>query len=187
VSEDRALIDRATGGEADALDALARKHRPAVRRTALAVLGDEDAAEDVAQDAMIRMQASLPGFRGEAELGTWLYRVTLNLCQDHLRRTRRRRGDVPLHDAPSSPAFRREERPDETVDRERARAAVRAALAALPEDQREVLTLRYMADLSYAEIARITATPQGTVASRVFRALVRLGQDLEPRHLEVIK
>ena len=186
MNEERLLIERAAGGEPEALDALARRHRPIVRRTALAVLGDEDAADDVAQDAMVRLQASLPGFRGEAELGTWLYRVTLNLCQDQLRSSRRRR-HVPLESAGSDPELRREEHPDETVDRERARAAVRAALESLPDDQREVLTLRYLADLPYAEIARILATPQGTVASRAFRALIRLGERLEPRHLEVIK
>ena len=187
MSEEHALIERAVRGEADALDALAASHRPAVLRTALHLLGDADAAEDVAQETFVRLHAALPGFRGDAELSTWLYRVTLNLCRDHMRRRRRRAHDVPLREAHAAEALHVHERPEESVDGERARAAVRQAIARLPEEQREAVMLRFVSGLSYAEIARVTGSPQGTIASRVFRGLKRLGDDLEPRHLEVVK
>lgn len=163
--------------------ALAGAWRPRARRTAGALLGDPDAAEDVAQEAMIRMQAALPGFREDAELGTWLHRITLNLCYDHLRRVRRRREDGPpaesVRDACPDPHTQ--------VDAERARAALQEALDRLSEEHREALVLRFVSDLSYADIARTTGVPAGTVASRIFRALERLGTELEPKHLEILR
>lgn len=178
-------VERAAAGDPVAFDRLAGAHRPAVLRMALRVLGDPAAAEDVAQEALLRMHSALAGFRREAELGTWLYRVTLNLCRDHLRARRRRGADLRLEVAPD--VARVDPRPGEDVDRERAREAVRLAIDALPADQREAVRLRYLADLPYDEIARLTGTPPGTVASRLYRALRRLGEALESRHMEVIR
>ena len=179
------LITLAARGNAEALEALARAHRPSVLRTARHLLGDDDAAEDVAQDAFVRLQNALGGFRAEAELSTWLYRVTLNLCRDHVRR-RRRRPEVPL-DAVAHRAESVAADPERSVAVGRARRAIEAAIAKLPEDQREVVTLRFVAELRYVEIARVTGLPEGTVASRVFRALQRLSRDLEPIHMEIVR
>ena len=77
--------------------------------------------------------------------------------------------------------------PHDSLDGERAREALLVAIDRLPEDQREVLALRFLSDLPYAEIARITSTPEGTVASRIFRALKRLGSEIEPKHLEIVR
>lgn len=187
MTEERALIARAVEGEPAALDRLASLHRPAVLRTARHILGDPEAAEDVAQEALLRLHASLPGFRGDAELSTWLYRVTLNLCRDQLRRRRHLSLDAPGPEARSARGARVSPDPDRRLDRERARAVVRAALERLPEEQREAVTLRYLHDLPYDEIARATGAPPGTVASRVFRALKRLGEELDPRTLELIR
>ncbi len=182
---DNHLIALAARGNADALQSLARAHRPAVLRTARHLLGDADAAEDVTQDAFVRLQNALGGFRADAELSTWLYRVTLNLCRDHMRR-RRRRTEVPL-DAITHHAESVASDPARTVALGRARQAIEAAIARLPEDQREVVTLRFVAELRYKEIARVTGLPEGTVASRVFRALQRLSRDLEPIHMEIVR
>lgn len=168
------------------METLASRHRPTVLRTARHLLGDAELADDVTQDVFLRLQASLPGFRGESELSTWLYRVTLNLCRDHFRRPRLRTVDVHDPSAADAP-LRVLEHPEEVVDADRARSAVRAAIDRLPDDQKEAVMLRFLSDLPYAEIARITAVPMGTVASRVFRALKRLGEDIESRHPEVVR
>lgn len=181
------LIARAARGEAEAAGALVVAHRPTVVRIARHMLGDAAAAEDVAQEVFVRLQAALPGFRGDAALSTWLYRVTLNLCRDQMRRDKRRKDDVGLDAVGEASASGPATRPDRDVDLERVRQAVRAAVDRLPPEQREAVLLRYMEEMSYREISRLTDTPQGTVASRVFRALERLGHDLEPRHLEVVK
>lgn len=187
MTEEHALIARAAGGDTDAVGALVVAHRPTVVRIARHLLGDAAAAEDVAQEAFVRLQAALPGFRGDAALSTWLYRVTLNLCRDHLRRGRRRRDDVDLDAIGDAPAAAVAAHADRDIDLQRLRRRVRAAIDQLPDEQREAVLLRYMEELPYHEIARLTDTPQGTVASRVFRALERLGRELGPRQLEVVK
>jgi RNA polymerase sigma-70 factor (ECF subfamily) len=187
VSEEGALIARAVDGEAEAWDVLVSRHRPTVLRTARHVLGDLEAAEDATQDVFVRVHSSLARFRGDADLGTWLYRVTLNVCRDRLRRLRRQPNEVDIERQAARPELSVEPRPDESVDRHRARDAVRQAVGRLPAEQRDAVLMRFMDDLPYDEIARISGVPPGTVASRVFRALERLGRDLEPRHLEVMK
>jgi len=186
VNDERTLVARAQRGDTVALEELARAHRPVVLRVARHVLGDATLAEDVAQDALMRLQLSLPGFRGEAELGTWLYRITLNLCRNQMRKRRvDQLDDQALHVAESGRVTTADST-DRSIDRDRARQAVRAAIDRLPDDQKEVVVLRFMSDLSYADIARITASPPGTISSRLFRALKRLGRELEPHHLELI-
>lgn len=187
MTDERALVERAAGGDPAALSQLVQTHRPTVLRTARHLLGDPDSAEDLTQDVFVRLQSSLVGFRHEAELSTWLYRVTLNLCRDHLKKRRWRNVDWDDVRPTSAHALAVEDDPNRAVDAERARKAVREAIAKLPDEQRSVVVLRYISDLPYSEIARITATPPGTVASRIFRALERLGQELESRHLEVLE
>lgn len=183
MTEERAWIERAAAGEREAFGRLVARHRDTVVRTARHILGDAELAEDVAQDAFIRLQAALPGFRGDAELGTWLYRVTLNRCRDHLRSRRLSRlDDVDEASLGADPG----EDPVERLHATRRAELVRAAIARLPEEQKEAVSLRYLSDLSYAEIARRTRTPLGTVASRVFRALKRIGQEMESQHLELM-
>lgn len=176
------LIDRAVLGESDAREALAREYRPFALRTAHALLGDADVAEDVAQEAMIRFEKALPEFRRESDPGSWLYRITTNLALDHVRRARRS-ARAEVH--PEGRAM--EADPEGAIDRERAAIALREAVARLPAEYRAVLELRYLEGLSYEEIGRRTGAPGGTVASRLYRALERLASDIEPRHLEIIR
>lgn len=183
---EREWVRRVVAGDREALDRLADLHRPGALRIARAVLGDSDAAEDVAQEVLVRLATALPGFRGDAELGTWLYRVTLNACRDHLRRGHRRSGEVSLETAAAEPSLSHTPDPADAVTAERLRDALRTALDRLPAEQREAVSLRYLSELSYDEIARITDAPLGTVASRVFRGLKRLGTDLEPRRMELL-
>lgn len=186
MNAERELVARAIRGDSGALETLAIRYHPVARRTAYGLIGDAEAADDVAQQAMVRLHAALPGFRQASSLSTWLHRVTLNLAYDHLRRLRRRRDDVPLSGAPEVAASSVSD-PHVEIDAERARKALQVAMERLPEDQREALVLRYMSELSYAEIATITGAPAGTVASRIFRALERLGSELEPKHLEILR
>lgn len=163
------------------------EHRAAARRLAMAVLGDADTAEDVAQDVMVRLLGAKAGFAADADVKGWVYRVTMNRCRDHLRTRRRRAGAVPTSEATPDPALTVEPVAERQLDLEAARRAVGVAMERLPRDQREVLHMRYMEGLGFADIARLTATPQGTVASRVFRALKQLGTVLDRRHLEVLE
>jgi RNA polymerase sigma-70 factor (ECF subfamily) len=150
---DDALLVLYAGGDADAARVLTGRHLGRVYGFAARLLGDRAEAEDVAQEAMLRMWRVAGQWRaGEAKLSSWLYRVTVNLCTDRQRARQRRRAE-PL-EAVAEPA-------DETADTEaalmqRARQdALQAALATLPDRQRQAVVLRHIEGLSNPEIAAI--------------------------------
>ena len=148
--DDAALLARYARGDAAAARALTIRLVPRVHAQAFRLLGDGAEAEDVAQEAMMRLWRIAPEWRtGEAKVTTWLYRVVANLCTDRLRK--RLRGTVAL-DAVSEPHD-----PSPSVEAKmqaEARAdALRHALAALPERQRVAVTMRHFDGASNPEIA----------------------------------
>lgn len=167
------------------MESLAALHRPRVRRIAMGFLRDSDAAEDVTQETFLRLHRSPPELPDE-RVGSWLYSVATNLCRDHLRRRSRHPAPLESDDPASTVALSEHPDPADRLDRARARAALDEAIANLPDDQAKAIRLRFMEGLSYSEIARRTEVPEGTVASRVFRALARLGRTVEALHTEVL-
>ena len=171
------------------LDALIRAHRPDVLRTARHVLGDASAAEDIAQEVFLKLQLGMPEFRGDADLGTWLYRVTVNQCRDVLRRRAPRWMERSPAEIAAATGLGAPEGPDiydQRLESERVKSLVYEAIERLPAEQRRAVVLRYINDLSYDEIASATGVPRGTAASRVFRALAKLGEDLNSPELELM-
>lgn len=147
---DETLLAAYAGGEPAAAAALLARHAPRLLSFALRMLRDRAEAEDVVQEAMLRLWRQAPDWRaGEARLSTWLYRVAANLCTDRLRR--RRPG--PL-DAVEEPADDRPGVVAEMMAAERV-AALEAALARLPERQRQAVVLRHLEGLANPEIAVI--------------------------------
>ncbi|MFV0359055.1 RNA polymerase sigma factor [Tropicimonas sp.] len=151
---DESLLALYAGGDRAAARMLTLRLTPRVLALACRMLGDRAEAEDVAQEAMLRLWRIAPGWReGEAKVSTWLYRVASNLCTDRLRR-RRGTGFDDVFGEGIEP-------PDETpqVDerlQEAARAeALRRALAELPDRQRQAVVLRHLEGLSNPEIAAI--------------------------------
>ncbi len=148
---DAALLVAFANGDTQAARILTARLLPRVLGQATRMLGSRDAAEDVAQEAMIRLWKTAPEWRqGEAQVSTWLYRVVANLCTDRLRK---RRGNVgmdqiaePLDETPSVTAQMQEQR---------RMGALSNALAALPERQAQAVSLRHLEGLSNPEIAQI--------------------------------
>jgi RNA polymerase sigma-70 factor (ECF subfamily) len=144
---------------------------------ALRMLGNRAEAEEVAQETFLRAHRALPDFRAEARLGTWLYAIASRLCLNRLAAPERRlaRADDEAVAAAPSPE------PDASATLERAEleAALRQAVAALPEERRIVVILRDFEGLSYEEIAEVLALEPGTVRSRLHRARMDLKAKLE--------
>ncbi len=150
IDEDAQLMRRVAAGEAAACRQVLRDWLPAVHRFALRLLGNAAEAEEVAQDAIVRLWRQAPNWEPRARLSTWLYRVAYTLSIDRLRRP----GMAPLDDAAMEIADTRPGPAAGLLARERT-AQVEAALAALPERQKAAITLVHYQQLSGSEAAAV--------------------------------
>jgi len=170
------LLERLRAGDPRAFEELVIVYQHRVFGVALRMLGSRAEAEEIAQEVFLRAHRAVADFRGDARLGTWLYAIASRLCLNRLASPDRRvaRGDEVLADV-AAPT------PDAAAAAERAEldAALRAAIAELPEDRRLVLVLRDIEGLSYEEIAEALALEPGTVRSRLHRARLQLKEKLE--------
>jgi RNA polymerase sigma-70 factor (ECF subfamily) len=154
-------------GDAEAARVLTGRHLGRVYGFAARLLGDRAEAEDVAQEAMVRLWRIAGQWRsGEAQLSTWLYRVTLNLCTDRQRSARRR--PTEALDLVAEPADARADTEAALMQRERA-AALEAALATLPDRQRQAVVLRHIEGLTNPEISEIMGVGVEAVESLTAR------------------
>lgn len=175
------LVRQAREGDPDAFEELVRRHQDRVFTLALRLTGQQADAQDVAQAAFIAAWRRLPGFRGDAEFGTWLHRIVTNSALNLIRS--RQRGAEPCDELElPATASSRPSRDAEGVDPERAAeyqdllAAVKAALDAMPAELRVCWVLREMEGRSYTEIADITGSPPDTVRGRIHRARSRMAE-----------
>lgn len=183
---DRLLVQRSTQGDEGAFRSLVEQHQDDVYNLALRYFGDGDAAEEITQDAFVRLYRALPDFRFDSTLSTWLHRVTVNLCRDRWRQGDRAKKEVSLEEV----AFSRElpsgrPSPERQLMTMETQQAVQRCLLSLPEEHREVVLLRYLNDLSYKEIADSLGVSAGTVASRLHRGLKLLSDRLAPTREEL--
>jgi len=171
VDSERELVRRCRTGDPEAFRRLVEIQHERVYRTAYALTGQREAAQEVVQETFLRAWRGLGRFRGEASLATWLIRLAIAAGTDELRRQRRhallRQVLVPL------PFARRD--PTTLVDQ---RDELDQALARLSPKARQVVALRFGLDLSLKEIADTLGCPEGTVKSRLHTALAQLREQL---------
>lgn len=160
---DADLVQACVSGAPEAFRELLTRYRRSALTLAYHLLGNAEDAEDVAQEAFVRVFLAIPQFRQQAAFSTWLYRIVTNLC---LGRQRRRKPVVAL-DAIAEPSA--EESPSAQVTEN---LLARQVLAELPPTMRAVLVLREQEGLSYQEIAAALEIPVGTVRSRLSKARV---------------
>lgn len=163
---DETLLVLYARGDAEAARELTDRMLPRALSVATRVLGDRAEAEDVAQEAMLRLWRIAPDWQtGQAKVSTWLYRVTMNLCIDLQRK--RRGGTVALNDAPD-PADNAPSAAEQLVAKARS-DALQDALAQLPDRQRQAVVLRHLEELANPEIAEILGVSVEAVESLVAR------------------
>jgi RNA polymerase sigma-70 factor, ECF subfamily len=166
---DAELVARVGARDPLAVRALVASKLPRLLALATRMLGDRSEAEDVAQEAFVRIWKQAPGWRtGEAKFDTWLHRVALNLCYDRLRG--RREETVDDLNAVAEPAPDPAGSPDQQLEARARDARVRAALAALPVRQREALVLTYYQELSNLEAAGLMGISVDALESLLARA-----------------
>jgi RNA polymerase sigma factor (sigma-70 family) len=181
---DEALLVLYANGDTFAARELTERHLPRVLGFAARMLGGDRAeAEDVAQEAMLRLWRIAPEWRsGEAKVSTWLYRVVTNLCTDRLRGKKRRRA-VGLEDAPDVADGGRSVE-SVLVENDRM-AALNAALETLPDRQRQAVVLRHIEGLSNPEIAEVMDIGVEAVESLTARGKRALATAMAGRRAEL--
>ncbi|MFK7751153.1 MAG: RNA polymerase sigma factor [Sedimentitalea sp.] len=180
--QDDALLVRFAAGDAEAARVLTDRLAPRAFGVALRVLGDRAEAEDVAQEAMMRVWRVAADWEpGQAKISTWLYRVTLNLCLDI---KRRRRGGTTALDAVPDPVDPAPTAGEQMQDSAR-KDALQHALMDLPDRQRQAVVLRHIEELSNPEIAEIMDISTEAVESLTARGKRSLAASLAARRAEL--
>ena len=163
---DHELIDACRRGERDAFRALFEAYKDRVYSIALRFSGDESLAMDIAQDTFLKLFSTMADFRGDSAFATWVYRLVVNACMDHKRRSWRL---IPIADELIAVL----RAPCDSLDailHSEMRDQVRSAVETLSPDMRMAVVLRYTEGLSYEQIAEVMGCSAGTVASRLNRA-----------------
>lgn len=163
MSAEDELIARSRGGNTHAFDLLVERYQDRVYDLAYRITGHHADAQDAAQESFVKAYRSLRTFRGDAAFSTWLHRIAVNAALDAVRRRR------PASPAPSDTAGASLDPLADRAERVEARERIHRAIAALPLDQRVVVTLRDVQGWSYEEVAMIAEIPVGTVRSRLAR------------------
>ncbi len=169
------IIARARRGDADAFEQLVVAYRDQVFRLALRMCGSEADADEVAQEAFLSAWKALPNFRGESQFSTWLYQLTTHAAIDLMRREKRQ---IAADDITGVNAADPAPSPQQQAEQSEQREIVRDAILQLAPEQREVVVLRFMEELSYEEIGAVLKLPSGTVKSRLNRAKAQLKEIL---------
>jgi RNA polymerase sigma-70 factor, ECF subfamily len=188
---DPTLVKACQRGEPDALDALIRATYADVYALCRRMLADPDEAADATQEVFVRVMRSVLGFRGESAFGTWLHRVTVNVCLTMLRKRSKARaagmvaGGVPfgLPGDELELATEADDPADRAVTADMA-ARSEVALASLPEDARAVVVLRDIEGMSTKEVADLLGVTENVVKVRLHRAHARLRKMMLPPEID---
>lgn len=178
LDDDFSLIKQFIDGDESVFSELLKRHKEKVRNIIYITLSNTDGVDDIAQEVFITVYRHLKSFRFESQFTTWLYRITINKCKDHLRKKNIRSIFLPLKD--DEPVF---ESINEDTD---IKHIVRNAIATLPDKLRIPLVLKDLEGFSYQEIADTMECEIGTVKSRIFRAREALKKILKPLEKELM-
>jgi RNA polymerase sigma-70 factor, ECF subfamily len=175
---------RAISGREDGFEELVRRYQRPIAAYVYRMVGDYDSALDLTQEVFIKVYGSLERYRSEYKFSTWIYKIAHNAAVDHLRRHSTREqaltgeADGTTYDLPIESG---KPTPEQESERRERRAEIESVVDQLPPAYRELVVLRHSHDLSYDEIAEVTALPLGTVKNRLFRAREMMRQQFLQR------
>ncbi|HEU65551.1 MAG TPA: sigma-70 family RNA polymerase sigma factor [Chloroflexi bacterium] len=169
-SQEAALIRRCQAGDKEAFSTLVERYRSVLFGTAYLMVQDRGLAEDAVQEALIKIWKNLPAFQLKSSLKTWLVRIVVNEVKQHFRK--KQVPTVPLEQAfEVADDF---DKAETAMIRNEERHNLKRILRMLPQEQREAVVLRYFSELTVPEIAVVTGQREGTIKSRLSRALSHL-------------
>jgi RNA polymerase sigma-70 factor, ECF subfamily len=195
VTDDLTLVKRIRTGDQRAFRMLVERYQRKVYAVALGMLKDKEEAMDVSQEAFVKVYKYLDHFKGDSSFYTWLYRITVNVCIDVLRKRggAGRPSDVEFDEAVQHDlaeanigalGTRLGTNPQKSALRRELAEKIQEALEQLPEKHRAILLLREIEGMSYEDLARILEIPKGTVMSRLFHARAKV-QKILTEYLEL--
>src|SRR6185295_19029259 len=170
---DSELVQSALAGRESGFEELVRRYQRPIAAYVYRMVGDYDAALDLTQEVFIKVYNSLARYRSEFKFSNWIYKIAHNAAIDHLRRYAVRGQAVTSGfdtERRDTPVEGRRLTPEQESERKERRSEVEMVVEMLPRAYRELIVLRHSHDLSYDEIAEVTALPLGTVKNRLFRA-----------------
>ena len=183
-TDDHSLVQRARSGDERAFRLLVERYQKKVYAVALGMVKDREEAMDVVQEAFVKVHRSLESFKADATFYTWLYRITVNVCIDVIRRRGVARGEAVefdehiAHDLAEANlgavSSQLGNNPEKAVLSREVGEKIQAALEQIPEKHRAILLLRELDGLSYEELAQALEIPKGTVMSRLFHARAKV-------------
>jgi RNA polymerase sigma-70 factor, ECF subfamily len=189
MTTDEELVARSRGGDLDSFNQLVVRWERPIYALAYRVIGREEEARDVAQETFLRAFRALGGFKGQAKFSSWLYRITLNLCRDWIRRERR----TPVSQPPEGVDIVElvgETEPSESIEdlvsRRELGRAVAKAMALLPDEQRTAIVLKEYHGLTFQEIANLLECPLSTVKTRLYQGLTVVRKHLSDAGVESV-
>jgi len=188
--DEKELVKKLKQGKSEFFPELISKYKGVVFGHAMSYLRNAQDAEDVTQEIFVNIFNYIKNFRGDSSLSTWIYRITVNTCKNKLKQVSRLRShiaDEPAENPEDGPAEsmvscireKEEKEPDNVFVSNEVRNTVYRRMGELPEEQRQVITLRDIDGLSYEEIAKITKQSVQAVKSKLFRARENLRAKLK--------
>ena len=183
MTEDKNLINRIISGEKDAFAGLIEQYKKLVFHIVFRIVKSEEEREDICHDVFIKVYQGLKGFKGDCKLSSWIGRIAYNTSLNHIGK----RHDDLWEDMGSREGFLESvngngHQPDHFATQNDYSHILRSEISQLPELQKIIISLYHFDDLSYKEISDITALPDGTVKSYLFRARQSLKERLEKKY-----
>ena len=179
LDDDFSLIKRFIDGDSSVFQLLVKRHKEKVRNIIYLTISNSSSVDDIAQEVFITVYKNLKHFRFESQFTTWLYRITVNKCKDHLRKINVRKIFVPIKEAAGEPGREIEAENNDVSN------IVMNAISELPAKLRVPLLLKDIEGFSYQEISETMQCEMGTVKSRIFRAREGLRNILKPMESEL--
>jgi RNA polymerase sigma-70 factor (ECF subfamily) len=172
--KDLELVELFQKGDEASFNELVKRYQEKVYWIARRFVNDHDQADDVTQEVFVKIYSALKEFRGESSFYTWLYRITVNVALNTLRKQRIR--NFIRIDEFFETASDESEQPDKIVEQNEQQKIIEEAISKLPEKQKAVFILRYYEELSYEEISHILKTTIGGLKANYFHAIRKIGE-----------
>lgn len=192
LENEKDLIIQSISGDIKSFEALIKGYQKMAYNVAYRIMGNEEDAKDMTQEAFIKVYRNIKGFRMDSSFSTWMYRIVMNTCKDELRKKKMKviSIDQPITTDDGQMQMELEDhglKPDEIVESRETQKEVHEALQEIKETNRVVVVLRDIKGFSYAEISEIIDVPVGTIKSRINRGRQELKTILMNKRKQSIK